>query len=289
MDKSEESMKSRMLLACLVLGFGSAVWTGCQNDRVADPFGVGSTEDATLDKTGTASGGDVSANFGVGAVAKVHAETSGCSNNPGPYIKLNGEITLGGVNAKLVFSNNMKYTHTHEEDVVVDIVLLPEGESITFAKQPPLGGVGGNPWIYLAFTNGEGEYYGKPQLLGRCVQGLFSAARRMNIPSGAKAVVGTGGCSNKGGPTITLDGELAIGGLSAELIFTNNRKFRHVKSEDIVVGVVIIPTGESIEFAKAPPLDGAGGNPHIFLQFETGKGSPLSDMFYLGRCVQLGN
>ena len=284
-------MKARMLLACLVLGLGSAVWLGCRN-QPTDPVGTGSSvDDATTAKPGgrsTSNAGDVSAKFNLKAVAKVHAETGGCSNNPGPVISLHGEITLGGVNAKLVFSNNRRFTHTHEEDVVVDVVLLPEGESITFAKQPPLGGVGGNPWIYLVFTDGEGHAYGKPQLLGRCVQGLFSTTKSLNLPSSASAHVVTGGCTNSGGPTISLDGELAIGGLSAQLIFTNNAKFTHVRKEDITVGIVIIPAGESIEFAKQPPLDGAGGNPHIFLQFENGQGSPLSDMFYLGRCVQLG-
>jgi hypothetical protein len=240
-----------------------------------------------MSKSNRGGGGHVNARFDMQAVAKVHAETSGCSNSTGPEITLNGEIALRGVNVKLIFSNNSRFTHTHEEDAVVDVILLPEGETIKFAKQPPLDGAGGNPWIYLAFTNGDGEYYGKPQLLGRCVQGLFSSTKSLAIPSGANAHVATGGCSNSGGPTITLDGELAIGGLSAQLIFTNNRKFRHVHEEDVVVGIVIIPKGESIEFAKQPPLDGAGGNPHIFLQFESGNGSALSDVFYLGRCVQL--
>jgi hypothetical protein len=281
-------MKARMLLACLVLALGSAIWLGCRIDRGADPVGVDATTDrATMTKPVRARGGDVHAKFAVDAVAKVKAETNGCSNSPGPYISLNGEITLGGVNAKLIFSNNAKFTHTHEEDVVVDVVLLPEGESITFAKQPPLGGVGGNPWIYLAWTDGEGRSYGRPSLLGRCVQGLFATTKGLGIASGAHANIGTGDCSNSGGPTITMDGELTIGGLSAELIFTNNAKFTHVRKEDIVVGITIIPAGESIEFAKQPPLDGAGGNPHIFLQFESGKGDPLSDMLYLGRCVQL--
>ncbi len=283
-------MKARMLLACLVVGLGSAVWLGCRGEQSSNPTDIAPEASLAEKPRGDRGGqsGTVNAKFDVQAFAKVQAQSEGCSNNPGPFIYLNGEITLGGVNAKLIFSNNQRFTHTHEEDVVVDVVLLPEGESITFEKQPSLGGVGGNPWLYLRWTDGEGNGYGRPQLLGRCVQGLFATTANLGLRSGASAAVGTGGCNNSGGPTISLDGELTIGGLTAELIFTNNRKFTHVRSEDIVVGITIIPAGESIEFAKQPPLDGAGGNPHIFLQFESGQGAPLSDMIYLGRCVQLG-
>ena len=55
----------------------------------------------------------------------------------------------------------------------------------------------------------------------------------------------------------------------------------------MTVDFVIIPAGESITFAKQQPLDGAGGNPLIFLQFTDGDGAPLSEEFFLGRCVQL--
>lgn len=277
-------MKGKVLLVCLVSLCVAAMF-GCRSDQASDPVAVTNGNDAPA--LARAIGNDVSSMIGVPASATVQAETGGCSNNPGPYITLTGEIALGGVNAQLIFSNNMKFTHVHEEDVVVDVVLLPEGESIKFNKQPPLDGAGGNPWIYLVFTDEHGNYYSDPQLLGRCVQGLFATTLDLDIPSGASAHVETGGCSNNPGPYITLDGELAIGGLSAKLIFTNNRKFTHVHEEDIVVDIVIIPAGESIKFNKQPPLDGAGGNPHIFLQFTSGGGYALSDLFYLGRCVQL--
>jgi len=52
----------------------------------------------------------------------------------------------------------------------VSVVLIPAGQSITFAKQPSLGGTGGNPWIYLQFLDGKGGALTDPVLLGRCVQ-----------------------------------------------------------------------------------------------------------------------
>lgn len=278
-------MKTRFLLVCLLSVCVAAVWMGCRSDQSSDPVAVTPSVDSPM--LAKALGNDITTKIGVQARATVQAETGGCSNNPGPFITLTGEIALGGVNAELIFSNNMKGTHTHEEDVAVSVVLLPAGETIKFAKQPPLGGAGGNPWIYLVFCDEKGNYYGEPQLLGRCVQGLFATSLDLDIPSSAHAKITTGGCSNSPGPYITLDGELAIGGLQAKLIFTNNAKFTHVHKEDIVVDIVIIPAGEQIKFNKQPPLDGAGGNPHIFLRFKNEAGYALSDLLYLGRCVQL--
>ena len=83
---------------------------------------------------------------------------------------MNGELRLGGVSARLIFQNNAKGTHSLDEQVTVDIVIIPAGESITFAKQPPEGGVGGNPRIYFQFTSPSGVPLSNEFYLGRCVQ-----------------------------------------------------------------------------------------------------------------------
>ena len=74
-------------------------------------------------------------------------QASMCNNAPGPFITLNGELALEEINGRLIFRNNKKGTHEASEDVTVDVVLLNEGETIQFAKQPPLGGVGGESWV----------------------------------------------------------------------------------------------------------------------------------------------
>ena len=104
----------------------------------------------------------------VSVVTSVAAD--GCKNNPGPFIRLSGEIALSGINARLIFRNNVRGTHTHTEDVVVDVVILPAGETIRFAKQPPQGGVGGNPRISIQFLDGSANPLGDPIFLGKCVQ-----------------------------------------------------------------------------------------------------------------------
>ena len=124
-------------------------------------------------------------------------------------------------------------------------------------------------------------------LLGRCVQGLTNAAGAFQIPSGVTCSVTTGGCTNSGGPNVTLSGEIRMGGLNGRIILTNNAKFTHATSADVVIDVVLLPDGQSITFAKQPPLGGAGGNPLIYVQFTSGSGDPLGSPILLGRCNQL--
>ena len=234
-----------------------------------------------------ASAASVSQSFTQTARVSLQATPSGCDNNPGPFITLNGELTLSGASARITLSNNAKGTHTATTDVTADVVILPAGQSIQIAKQPSRGGVGGNPWIYLQFTNGQGGALGTPMLLGRCVQGLTNADATFQIPAGVTGSVTSGDCSGAGGPFVTLNGELRLGGLNAQLILTNNAKFTHATAVDVVVDVVLIPEGQSITFAKQPPLGGAGGNPIISIQFIGGSGEPLGSKIVLGRCNQL--
>jgi hypothetical protein len=221
------------------------------------------------------------------ASVNLQATPSGCENNPGPYITIDGEMRLSGVTARITLSNNTRLTHSTGADVSADVVIIPAGESIHIAKQPSRGGVGGNPWIYLQFCDGQGGDLGSPQLLGRCVQGLKNAKGQFNIPSGATGNVSTGNCENSGGPDITLSGEIKLGGLGAKLILTNNAKFTHATAADVVIDVVLLEEGKSITFAKQPPLDGVTGNPIIYVQFLTGSGDPIGSPIRLGRCVQL--
>ena len=233
-------------------------------------------------------GSDVRASLKLPASAHVTATAEGCENNPGPYITLEGELKLGGLNGRLIFRNNEKGTHETSVEAVVDVVILDEGESIRFAKQPSRGGVGGNPWIYLQLIDGAGRACSSKVLLGRCVQGLNAQDFNFGLLANALVHIAGGDCDNSGGPFISLDGELRLGGVSARLIFQNNDKGTHSLDAPVTVDIVIIPAGETITIPKQPSQGGVGGNPRISFQFTTPSGAPLSSEFYLGRCVQLG-
>jgi len=234
-------------------------------------------------------GGAVSVNTTVPIAASVVTSVTadGCTNHPGPFITLSGELTLGGITARLIFQNNVKGTHTHTEDVTADVVVIPAGEKIAFAKQPPEGGVGGNPFTYIQFTDGAGNAMSDEIFLGRCVQGLDTASAAFSLPADASVDVSTDSCDNSPGPFITLSGEIALSDINARVIFRNNVQGTHTHTEDVVVDVVILPAGETIRFAKQPPLGGVGGNPRISIQFLDGSANPLGDPTFLGKCVQL--
>ena len=93
-----------------------------------------------------------------------------CSNNPGPFITVGSKITFSGLYARFIFRNNMKGTHTATVEDRQDVQLIMKGSEVVIPKQPPLGGVGGNPIISIQFQDGSGDAIGAPVRLGRCVQ-----------------------------------------------------------------------------------------------------------------------
>ena len=245
---------------------------------------------AKTSATGTGAIGTqtVKANVPMDVAVRAALSASGCNNAPGPTVTLIGEISLGGLGVKLIFKNNVRGTHTYTTVATASAVVIPAGSSLSIPKQPVLGGTGGNPFIWIVFTDTKGDTLGDPIYLGRCVQGLFKANGDFVIPALASANVEGGSCSNRGS-TIRLSGELKLSGLNAKILFQNNDNpvgGPHQASADASVSVVIIPAGQTIAFAKSPSLGGAGGNPWISLLFLNGKGEPVSEEFLLGRCVQ---
>ena len=106
------------------------------------------------------------------------------------------------------------------------------------------------------------------------------------LPMTVKATVNSVDCNNRGGPQVTLDGEIKLGGLGVKLIFKNNVKGTHTATVVSTRDVVLIPVGGSITIPKQPVRGGVGGNPYIYLQFNDGKGHALTEEVLLGRCVQ---
>src|SRR6266699_4456778 len=147
--------------------------------------------------------------------------TSGCSNSPGPTITLQGALSLGGMGVKLLFENNVIGTHTHTVESTASATVIPEGQTVQIPKQPVLGGVGGNPFIWVQFVNANNNPLTDPVFLGRCVQGLFNTASDFSIPATATALVSADSCSNTGSD-ISLSGQIALTGIKANLIFANN-------------------------------------------------------------------
>ena len=211
-------------------------------------------------------------------------DETGCQNSPGPQITLGGDIHLGALKARVIFSNNAKGTHTAVVVAQYDVTLMPEGTAITLPKQPVLGGVGGNPYIYLQFNDGKGSDLSEEMFLGRCVQGLHVTTELLTEAL-ARATVHAEGCTNHKGPYITLGGDIVLSGLNARLIFRNNVKGTHTAEDARDVSLIL--DGSSITLPKQPVKGGVGGNPLISLQFLDDQDQPIGDPVLLGRCVQL--
>ncbi len=227
----------------------------------------------------------VSVKFNMPIHVTTHVNESGCDNSPGPYITLDGEIALGGLQVELIFANNLKKTHETVVTFETNMVLIPLGQKIVIPKQPVLGGVGGNPHIWLQFYNAEKNLC-EEIYLGRCVQGLTLENDFLNQALAGLFVAG-GDCDNNPGPWISFEGGLNLSGLNARLIFRNNVKGTHTKIVESTSDVVIIPAGSPLVIPKQPVLGGSGGNPLIWLLFLQGNGDLIGDPFFLGRCVQL--
>jgi hypothetical protein len=116
-------------------------------------------------------------------------------------------------------------------------------------------------------------------------QAQVTVSKTVGLPTQVNGSVTATDCENSGGPEVTLDGEISLGGLQANLIFQNNVKGTHTATVKTTNNVVLA-LGESITIPKQPVRGGAGGNPHILIQFIDGAGAELSDEIYLGRCVQ---
>lgn len=218
------------------------------------------------------------------AHATVNVEETGCQNNPGPWVTIDGAISLGGLQVKIILQNNVKGTHTATVTNETTAVLLNLGESITIPKQPVRGGVGGNPHISIQFVNSEGEDLGEEIYLGRCVQGLTIP---LDLLLGAltELNVGVSGCANNPGPWITLGGDITLSGVSANIIFRNNMKGTHTAEESTTV--TILEDGAQVKIPKQPVRGGAGGNPIISIQFLDGQGNPVSEVIKLGKCIKI--
>lgn len=226
----------------------------------------------------------VSVQYAMPMKVNAKVDSSECSNAQGPYITLSGEISLGGLTTQILLENNLNGTKSTTVLWVADVSLINFGAPISIPKQPVRGGVGGNPLIYLQFVDGKGNNLTDEFYLGRCVQGLSVTPELVN-QAAAVATVATAGCNNKGGPTITLGGEITLSGLTARFIFRNNVKGTH--TAESIQDVAIILEGSKITVPKSPHQGGAGGNPIIGIQFLNGDRTPINDPVILGRCNKL--
>ncbi len=221
--------------------------------------------------------------YGMPIQVQTIVSEEGCDNSPGPSIMLEGKVVLGGLQAQLVFQNNVKGTHTTNVTYSSEVALVLPGGSITIPKQPVRCGVGGNPWISIQFLDADKNPLCDEILLGRCVQGLTVTGDFIN--SAAASTTVSADCKNHPGPIITFGGTVTLSGLKAKLIFRNNERGTQYREEATELDLVV--DGTPLVIPKSPARGGAGGNPLIWLKFMQGDSTPIGDPIFLGRCTQI--
>lgn len=215
---------------------------------------------------------------------------SECSNSPGPIVTLEGLVATSDVTAELIFRNNnnpVDGPHEHSEEMTASAT-LNTGETIVVPKQPSRGGTGGNPFIWIQFTDGNGNALTGEIFLGRCVQGLDDVSTSLMLTSTVDLDL-SAECNNTTDIVTLEGGEITFDGLNAKIIFRNNDNpvgGPHEFTETTTANVTLISLGETIVIPKQPVLGGVGGNPFINIQFLDEDGNAISDETFLGRCVQ---
>ena len=231
----------------------------------------------------------VNQNFRMPVHVDLSMTASNCSNSPGPQITMEGEMALAGLGVDLIFTNNVKGTHAYEDGVSMEQTVVAADHTMVIPKQPVLGGVGGNPFMWIKFTDGNGAALSSELFLGRCVQGRFQTAADLALPASATVEIATSDCSNNPGPFITMNGAMELSALQAELIFRNNDNKvggPHSARDEMRMDM-LLQSAETVQFPKQPVLGGVGGNPYIWLGFLEGDGDAINTPRLLGRCVQL--
>lgn len=219
--------------------------------------------------------------FGMPSV--VSGEVAIACDTRGPTITLkSGTITLAGLTADVTFRQNKVHQTTVED--VFTATLIGLNQSITIPKQPPLGGVGGNPWIYLQLLDDNGFELGEERLVGRCKQsnGTVRHLEAEYLVALLAQFSADVDCSNKG-PWITLFGSVTTeDAVHVRVIFRNNSKGTH-ENDEFVGYLSVVLSGNTVQIPKQPPLGGVGGNPRVLIQFKGANGALIGDQIDLGR------
>jgi hypothetical protein len=265
--------------------FVSLLLPACGGEYVEEPVSAAESAITTADVAITGPN-HVSGKVSLPSSLVMRTSASGCLNHPGPFITVEGELTIAGLASKVILKNNAKGTHVATALADADVELIANDGKIVIPKGGKYG-VGGNPHIYLEVHDDYGKTYGDRIYLGRCNRLLPISKVDFSMLADLDFDVVKGDCENSGGPNIVLSGALKLGGVHGTLYFQNNTKGTKVATEEVKVAIEVLPKGKELKFAKSPHLGGAGGNPLVYLKLLDHDYNPISGEIFLGRCNKI--
>src|SRR5256886_14108824 len=104
----------------------------------------------------------------------------------------------------MTFTNNMIGTHSYTDGHTVDLTVMPASDQIVIPQQPVLGGVGGNPFIWVQFVGADGAALSREAIVGRCVQGAGWHVTQSAVTTASAGAPSSPESSEKSPPPFSL-------------------------------------------------------------------------------------
>jgi hypothetical protein len=104
------------------------------------------------------------------AKAVVNTLSRNCGRSSGPVVNVSSTLELEGMKLRFAFRDTDDISTPPRASWIAPatLTLVNAGQQIELYKQPSLGGVGGNPFIYVTIVDATGRELSEEVLLGRC-------------------------------------------------------------------------------------------------------------------------
>jgi hypothetical protein len=221
-------------------------------------------------------------------------------------------LTLDTKNYTFFFSNaGMNHVASTSGDLSAVFSSVDGGLALRANSKGQTLPVGGNPWFFVAYTDGSGVY--RAHLLGKCREILGNAGGvitdRTDLVEQLVDTVGVLGCQNHPGPYLDITAGTDGPGLKAVVFITNNKTKADAWASSGILDsgfhladtdgyVTLEPTGGRLTVRKGGRIGndtwgaqwGPGGNPHIWAFASDTLSAPTYPTLsvggdgYVGRC-----
>lgn len=108
--------------------------------------------------------------------------------------------------------------------------------------------------------------------------------KSFDLPATLMATLEATACSGAPGPQVSLQGDLVLSGVNAEVMFKSTGP--QVPGEPFVVEQVVVPPNQHKGTPPASITGGVSNDPYIWLEIRDAHGRPLTSEILLGRCSQ---
>jgi hypothetical protein len=113
--------------------------------------------------------------------------------------------------------------------------------------------------------------------------GAGRAAGPVTFAASLSVAASATGCDNRGGPDISIAGDMVVSGFGAKVVATNNIRRTHVATDETSAFVTLHNGQDVIKVSKGGKY-GVSGNPEMYLEVYDHADHLIGSRMYLGRC-----